>query len=86
MHPIEPYQKIAQRYAKTQATCTTIPPHYLKNYTPIFEYRLLPLINTHPFGTPPPPDNDGVCEHNAMQPFPQKKISHNTTDKVTKIH
>ena len=30
-----------------QAGCITIPLHYLKNYTPIFEHRLLPLINDY---------------------------------------
>ena len=30
-------------------------------------------------GTPPLPDNDRVCDHNAMLAFPQEKISHYTT-------
>ena len=29
---------------------------------------------------PPPPDNDRVCDHNALLAFPQEKISHYTTD------
>ena len=28
---------------------------------------------------PPPPDNDRICDHNAMLVFPQEKISHYTT-------
>ena len=28
---------------------------------------------------PPPPDNDRVCDHNALLAFPQEKISHYTT-------
>ena len=27
----------------------------------------------------PPPDNDRICDHNAMLAFPQEKISHYTT-------
>ena len=30
-------------------------------------------------GTPPPPDNDRVSDHNAMPAFPQEKNSHYTT-------
>ena len=42
-----------------------------KNYPPppLFEHRFV-----HP-----PPDNDRVCDHNALLAFPQEKISHYTT-------
>ena len=36
-------------------------------------------------GTPPPPDNDRVCDHNAMLAFPQEKISHYTTARSKEI-
>ena len=37
------------------------------------------IIMTIDSGTPlPSPDNDSVCEHSAMQAFPQEKISHYT--------
>ena len=77
--------KIEQGYthrtiSTTQARCITIPPHYLKNYTPLFEHRFLPLKNDHSFRhPPPPPGNNRVCDHNAMSAFPQEKISHYTT-------
>ena len=42
-----------------QAGCITIPPQYLKKYTPMFEPGFLPLINDHSFRHPPPPlEND----------------------------
>ena len=50
-----------------KAGCITIPPQYLKEYTPMFEPGFLPLINDHSYRNtaspppPPPPDNDRVC-------------------------
>ena len=65
----------------TQTGCITIPryPHYLKNDTTSFVRGFLPLINDISFGHPPPPNNDRVCDHIAMQVFPQEKILHYTT-------
>ena len=62
-----------------------VPLHCEKNGT-LHIGIFLPLKNDHLFGTPPPPtDNDRVCDHNAMSasPFPQEKISHNTTAVTT---
>ena len=51
--------------------------YYLK-IIPHAEHRFLPLI-IHS-GTPsPPPNNNRICDHNAMLAFPQEKISHYTT-------
>ena len=66
----------------THAGYITIPPHYLKNYTPMFEHAFLPLMKDHSFeySTSPHTDYDEVCEHNAMQlEFPHEKFSHYTT-------
>ena len=72
--------KVAQRYmhrTTTQGECITITPHYVKNYTPMFEHGFLPLINDYIHsGTRPSPDNHRVCVHNAMLAFLQEKISH----------
>ena len=38
----------------------------------MFEHRFVP-----PFL---PPDNDRVCDHNALLAFPQEKFSHYTTE------
>ena len=49
-----------------------------KNIPPMFEHRFVP-----PFL---PPDNDRVCDHNALLAFPQEKISHYTTEyKIKKL-
>ena len=38
-----------------QSGCITMPPCYLKNYTPMFEHGSSPLINGHSFRHPRPP-------------------------------
>ena len=69
--PETPSNKIAQLYKHctiAQAGCIAIPPHYLKNYTPMFKHRYLPFINL--FGQPrdpPPPKNDRVCDLNPIR-------------------
>ena len=61
-----------------QAGCITIPPQYLKKYTPMFEPGFSPLIIDHSFRhTPPPPPPKTIGY--AMPAFPQEKISHYTT-------
>ena len=73
IHPIEPYlENFLERaypnhpaiqlhyvthHTTIQAGCFTMPPHYLKNDTPMFEQGFLPFIikkNIYS-GTPPPP-------------------------------
>ena len=71
----------------------TIPPHYLKiipraslnmdscKNMPVSHYLTLIIHSGTPSPPPPPPpDNDRICDHNAMLAFPQKKISHYTTE------
>ena len=66
-------------HTTTQAGCITIPPHYLKNYTPMFEHGYFALDNNdHSFGPPTPPpttDNDIASEYSAMQAFPTTALS-----------
>ena len=52
-------------------------PHF---WTWIFTLHKWPFIQVQP--PPLPPDNDRVCDHNAMWAFPQEKISHYTTGSV----
>ena len=60
----------------TQGGCITKitppPPPYL-------DIDFYPRKMTIHSGTPPPPGNDRVCDHNAMSAFPQEKNSHYTT-------
>ena len=43
-----------------------------QNYPPCLNIDFYPLY-------PPPPNNNRICDHNAMLAFPQEKISHYTT-------
>ena len=89
MHTLESSSnKIEQRYTHARLTtlagCITIPPHYLKMYTPMFEHEFLSLIKTInrsdiPLPPPPPPNNNRFCDNIAMLAFPQEKNSHYTT-------